>query len=287
MADNSIPTSYDPIVQLLEDAADGAHMRLDSTGIMIGNEVNLEKGIGAVITNNDVQWKIHGYSTLDSYNNNLGQLVPVQGGQYLLVYYSMALDSATPIKAGDISPKIELNRKILTSENDGKDIINHLSIFHDNINLSAESINSTLKTFPCNEDFAVFLTQGIAAYNADKSFTLRQGEQFKGVSLFKIPVDANASNAIVHVFSTDRKEQVIPLKILTAGSPTFSDSNYSPKQGDKIFSNSVMTMRFYYSKEYQKLVQQDTQQMSQQNQVDQQKKTDELQKQKRKNVDSL
>jgi hypothetical protein len=41
MADNSIPTSYDPIVQLLEDAADGAHTHGAAIGLVHNDEAHI------------------------------------------------------------------------------------------------------------------------------------------------------------------------------------------------------------------------------------------------------
>lgn len=38
MANNSIPTSYDPLVQALEDAADGAHTHGAAIGLVHNDE---------------------------------------------------------------------------------------------------------------------------------------------------------------------------------------------------------------------------------------------------------
>jgi hypothetical protein len=49
MADNSIPTSYDPIVQLLEDAADGAHTHGAAIGLVHNDEAHIRTDLIALV----------------------------------------------------------------------------------------------------------------------------------------------------------------------------------------------------------------------------------------------
>ena len=49
MADNSIPTRYDPIVQLLEDAADGAHAHGIAVGLVHNSEANIRTDLIAIV----------------------------------------------------------------------------------------------------------------------------------------------------------------------------------------------------------------------------------------------
>ena len=49
MADNSIPTAYDPIVQLLEDAADGAHTHGAAIGLVHNDETHLRTDLIALV----------------------------------------------------------------------------------------------------------------------------------------------------------------------------------------------------------------------------------------------
>jgi hypothetical protein len=49
MADNSIPTSYDPIVQLLEDAADGAHTHGAAIGLVHNDEAHIRADLIALV----------------------------------------------------------------------------------------------------------------------------------------------------------------------------------------------------------------------------------------------
>ena len=49
MADNSIPTSYDPIVQLLEDAADGAHTHGTAIGLVHNDEAHIRTDLVALV----------------------------------------------------------------------------------------------------------------------------------------------------------------------------------------------------------------------------------------------
>lgn len=49
MADNSIPTSYDPVVQHLEDAADGAHTHGAAIGLVHNGEVNIRTDLNALV----------------------------------------------------------------------------------------------------------------------------------------------------------------------------------------------------------------------------------------------
>ena len=49
MADNSIPTSYDPIIQLLEDAADGAHTHGAAIGLVHNSEANIRTDLIALV----------------------------------------------------------------------------------------------------------------------------------------------------------------------------------------------------------------------------------------------
>jgi len=51
MADNSIPTSYDPIVQLLEDAADGAHTHGAAIGLVHNDEAHIRTDLIALVGN--------------------------------------------------------------------------------------------------------------------------------------------------------------------------------------------------------------------------------------------
>lgn len=49
MADNSIPTSYDPIVQALEDAGDGAHTHGVAVGLVHNNEAKIRADLNALV----------------------------------------------------------------------------------------------------------------------------------------------------------------------------------------------------------------------------------------------
>ncbi len=49
MANNSIPTAYDPLVQLLEDAADGAHTHGSAIGLVHNNETAIRADLIALV----------------------------------------------------------------------------------------------------------------------------------------------------------------------------------------------------------------------------------------------
>lgn len=49
MADNSIPTAYDPLVQLLEDAADGAHTHGAAIGLVHNSEAKIRADLIALV----------------------------------------------------------------------------------------------------------------------------------------------------------------------------------------------------------------------------------------------
>jgi hypothetical protein len=49
MANNTIPDAYEPVVQLLEDAADGAHTHGVAAGLVHNNEANLRLDLTALL----------------------------------------------------------------------------------------------------------------------------------------------------------------------------------------------------------------------------------------------
>jgi len=49
MANNTIPDAYEPVVQLLEDAADGAHTHGGAAGLVHNNEANLRLDLTALV----------------------------------------------------------------------------------------------------------------------------------------------------------------------------------------------------------------------------------------------
>ena len=77
MANNTIPDAYEPIVQLLEDADDGAHTHGLAAGLVHNNEANLRLDLPALAIGTELEITVTG-------RNAVGESAPTAAVTALL-----------------------------------------------------------------------------------------------------------------------------------------------------------------------------------------------------------